>query len=87
MPNEKAKKIVAVVQMPLFSIPISPYNRSGALCAFTHDLPISFDSVPLTLLSEIQGPLCLGLGANDSAYTVFERLYRQLAPERKTSTA
>jgi hypothetical protein len=43
--------------MPLFSIPISPYNRSGALCAFTHDLPISFDSVPLKLLSEIQGPL------------------------------
>ena len=33
------------------------------------------------------GRWVLGLGANDSAYTVFERLYRQLAPERKTSTA
>ncbi len=33
------------------------------------------------------GRWVLGQGANDSAYTVFERLYRQLAPERKTSTA
>ena len=29
----------------------------------------------------------LGLGANDSAHAVFERLYRQLAPRRRTSTA
>ena len=29
----------------------------------------------------------LGLGANDSAHTVFERLYRQLTPAHKTSTA
>jgi hypothetical protein len=28
-----------------------------AILRFTHDLPISFDSVPLKLLSEIQGPL------------------------------
>jgi hypothetical protein len=28
-----------------------------ALLRFTHDLPISLDSVPLKLLSEIQGPL------------------------------
>ena len=30
------------------------------------------------------GRWVLGLGANDSAHTVFERLYRQLAPERLT---
>ena len=29
----------------------------------------------------------LGLGANDSAHTVFERLYGQLAGRRKTSSA
>ncbi len=33
------------------------------------------------------GRWVLGLGVNDSAHTVFERLYRQLTPERKTSTA
>ena len=33
------------------------------------------------------GRWVLGLGANDSAHTVFERLYRQLTPERQTSTA
>ena len=33
------------------------------------------------------GRWVLGLGANDSAYTVFERLYTQLTPQRKTSTA
>jgi len=33
------------------------------------------------------GRWVLGLGANDSAHTVFERLYQQLAPQRQTSTA
>lgn len=33
------------------------------------------------------GRWVLGLGANDSAHTVFERLYRQLAPQRHISTA
>jgi hypothetical protein len=33
------------------------------------------------------GRWVLGLGANDSAHTVFERLYRQLSPEHKTSPA
>ncbi|MEY2838773.1 MAG: hypothetical protein RJB60_1072 [Pseudomonadota bacterium] len=33
------------------------------------------------------GRWVLGLGANDSAHGVFERLYRQLTPEHKTSTA
>jgi hypothetical protein len=33
------------------------------------------------------GRWVLGMGANDGAYTVFERLYRQLAPARTTSTA
>ena len=33
------------------------------------------------------GRWVLGLGANDSAHTVFERLYRQLTPQHKTSTA
>ena len=33
------------------------------------------------------GRWVLGLGANDSAHTVFERLYRQLTPQRQTSTA
>jgi hypothetical protein len=33
------------------------------------------------------GRWVLGLGANDSAHTVFERLYKQLTPQRKTSTA
>jgi hypothetical protein len=33
------------------------------------------------------GRWALGLGANDSAYIVFERLYRQLVFERQTSTA
>ena len=33
------------------------------------------------------GRWVLGLGANDSAHSVFERLYRQLAPQHKTSTA
>ena len=34
------------------------------------------------------GRWVLGLGANDSAYTVFERLYKQLTPQHhKTSTA
>jgi hypothetical protein len=33
------------------------------------------------------GRWVLGLGANDSAHTVFERLYRQLAPQRHASTA
>ena len=33
------------------------------------------------------GRWILGLGANDSAHTVFERLYRQLTPAHKTSTA
>ena len=33
------------------------------------------------------GRWVLGLGANDSALTVFERLYRQLTPQRPTSTA
>jgi hypothetical protein len=33
------------------------------------------------------GRWVLGLGANDSAHGVFERLYRQLTPEYKTSTA
>ena len=33
------------------------------------------------------GRWVLGLGANDSAHTVFERLYRQLTPAHKTSTA
>jgi len=33
------------------------------------------------------GRWVLGLGANDSAHTVFERLYRQLAPQRQVSTA
>ena len=32
------------------------------------------------------GRWVLGLGANDSAHTVFERLYRQLPPQRQTST-
>ena len=32
------------------------------------------------------GRWVLGLGANDSAHTVFERLYRQLTPAHKTST-
>jgi hypothetical protein len=33
------------------------------------------------------GRWVLGLGANDSAHAVFERLYRQLTPARHTSTA
>lgn len=33
------------------------------------------------------GRWVLGLGANDSAHTVFERLYRQLSPAYKTSPA
>ena len=33
------------------------------------------------------GRWVLGLGANDSAHTVFERLYRQLTPLRQISTA
>jgi hypothetical protein len=33
------------------------------------------------------GRWVLGLGANDSAHTVFERLYKQLSPEHKTSPA
>ena len=33
------------------------------------------------------GRWVLGLGANDSAHTVFERLYKQLTPQRQTSTA
>ncbi len=33
------------------------------------------------------GRWVLGLGANDSAHSVFERLYRQLSLERQTSTA
>jgi len=33
------------------------------------------------------GRWVLGLGANDSAYTVFERLHKQLAPLRQISTA
>ncbi len=33
------------------------------------------------------GRWVLGLGANDSAHAVFERLYRQLTPARQTSTA
>lgn len=33
------------------------------------------------------GRWVLGLGANDSAHAVFERLYRQLTPQRHTSTA
>jgi Transposase DDE domain group 1 len=33
------------------------------------------------------GRWVLGLGANDTAHTVFERLYRQLSPQRQTSTA
>ncbi len=33
------------------------------------------------------GRWVLGLGDNDSAQTVFERLYRQLTPQRQTSTA
>jgi hypothetical protein len=33
------------------------------------------------------GRWVLGLGANDSAHTVFERLYRQLTPKRQISTA
>ena len=33
------------------------------------------------------GRWVLGLGANDSAHTVFERLYRQLSPTYKTSPA
>jgi len=33
------------------------------------------------------GQWVLGLGANDSAYTVFERLHRQLAPERQARRA
>ena len=33
------------------------------------------------------GRWVLGLGANDSAHTVFEQLYRQLAPQRQASTA
>jgi hypothetical protein len=33
------------------------------------------------------GRWVLGLGANDRAHTVFERLYRQLPPQRQTSTA
>ena len=33
------------------------------------------------------GRWVLGLGANDSAHTVFERLYKQLTPQRHTSTA
>ena len=33
------------------------------------------------------GRWVLGLGANDSAHTVFERLYKQLSPQHKTSPA
>jgi hypothetical protein len=33
------------------------------------------------------GRWVLGLGANDSAHTVFERLYRQLTPEHRASKA
>jgi hypothetical protein len=33
------------------------------------------------------GRWLLGLGANDRVHAVFDRLYRQLAPQRKTSTA
>ena len=33
------------------------------------------------------GRWVLGLGANDSAHTVFERLYKQLSPAYKTSPA
>jgi hypothetical protein len=33
------------------------------------------------------GRWVLGLGANDSSHSVFERLYRQLRPERQTGTA
>ena len=33
------------------------------------------------------GRWVLGLGANDSAHAVFDRLYRQLTPARHTSTA
>lgn len=33
------------------------------------------------------GRWVLGLGANDSAYTVFERLHLNRVPERKPSTA
>ena len=33
------------------------------------------------------GRWVLGLGANDSAHTVFERLYRQLTPKRQTRAA
>lgn len=33
------------------------------------------------------GQWVLGLGANDSAYTVFERLYAQLGPQRRQRTA
>ena len=33
------------------------------------------------------GRRVLGLGANDRAHTVFERLYNQMTPQHKTSTA
>ncbi len=33
------------------------------------------------------GRWILGLGAKDSAYTVFERLYRQLRPQARPSSA
>jgi hypothetical protein len=33
------------------------------------------------------GRWILGLGQNDSAFTVFERLYKQLAPQRRPNTA
>ena len=33
------------------------------------------------------GRWVLGLGADDGAYTVFERLYKQLTPQRRTSSA
>ena len=33
------------------------------------------------------GRWVLGLGANDSAHTVFERLYKQLIPQHQTSMA
>ena len=33
------------------------------------------------------GRWALGLGANDIAHTVFERLYSQITPQRQNSTA